>query len=48
MPFAAAWCGITERQAKDARLELVRLGALVHVGYSGPRLKLWLPWGVDA
>jgi hypothetical protein len=45
--FAARWCGITPRQAKDARQRLVRIGALVHVGYSR-RAKTWLPWGVDA
>jgi hypothetical protein len=44
--FAAAWCGVSARQAKDARIELVHMGALVHVGDCG-RLKLWLPWGVD-
>jgi hypothetical protein len=46
-PFAARWTGITMRQAKDARWDLVQIGALVHVGNSG-RAKLWLPWGVDA
>lgn len=40
--FAAAWCGVTERQAKEARRELVRIKALVHVGTAG-RAKLWLP-----
>ena len=44
--FAATWCDLTARQAKDARIELARLGALVHVGDCG-RLKLWLPWGVE-
>jgi hypothetical protein len=43
--FAATWCGISTRSAKDARRQLVRLGALVHVGDSR-RAKLWLPWGV--
>jgi hypothetical protein len=43
--FAARWCGITERQAKDARRQLVELTALVHVGYSD-RAKLWLPQGI--
>jgi hypothetical protein len=43
--FAARWCGITERQAKDARRELVELKVLVHVGDSG-RAKLWLPRGI--
>ena len=42
--FAAAWCGITERQAKDARRQLVKMGALVHVG-NVERAKLWLPSG---
>jgi hypothetical protein len=44
--FAARWCGITPRQAKDARKELVQLKALLHVGDSH-RAKLWLPWGVE-
>lgn len=47
MKFAAAWCGIPARLAKDARLQLVRMNALIHVEDCGP-LKLWLPWGVDA
>lgn len=46
-PFAARWSGITTRQAKDARCDLVRIGALIEVGRWG-RMKLWLPWGVDA
>jgi hypothetical protein len=43
--FAGWWCGISPRLAKDARLELAKLGALVHVG-DWKRAKLWLPWGV--
>jgi hypothetical protein len=45
--FAACWCGMSTRQAKDARRELVQMKALIHVGDSG-LAKLWLPWGVDA
>ncbi len=41
--FAAAWCGITTRQAKDARRECVRLKVMVYAGRAkrDPRLKLW-------
>jgi hypothetical protein len=46
-PFAARWTGITTRQAKEARRQLVQLGALVEVG-RWRLAKLWLPWGVDA
>jgi hypothetical protein len=45
--FASRWCGISTRQAKDARRQLVHLSALIHVGDS-QRAKLWLPWGVQA
>jgi excisionase family DNA binding protein len=41
--FAACWCGISTRQAKDARRELVQMRALLQVGESR-RAKLWLPW----
>jgi hypothetical protein len=44
--FAAAWCGVTARQAKDARLELVRLRMLEEKGKVG-QVKLWLPRGVS-
>jgi hypothetical protein len=44
--FAAAWCGMSERTAKDARQELVALGALVYVGEKSGWAKLWLPWGI--
>jgi hypothetical protein len=44
-PFAARWCGnITERQAKDARQQLVKMGALLFVRTDeASRAKLWLP-----
>jgi hypothetical protein len=44
--FAAAWCGVTERQARHAIYELRRLGYLVKVGEEGPanrRMYLYLP-----
>ena len=44
--FAAAWCGVTARQAKDARRELVKRKMLEHVGTS-KRAKLWLPRMAD-
>jgi hypothetical protein len=44
--FAAAWCGIPARLAKDARRELVQMKALIHVG-DWKRAKLWLPRGVS-
>jgi hypothetical protein len=46
-PFAEAWCGLPARLAKDARRELVKMGALIEAGRWG-RFKLWLPWGVDS
>jgi hypothetical protein len=45
--FAARWTGMSTRQAKDARRQLVHLKALIHMGDSH-RAKLWLPWGIDA
>jgi hypothetical protein len=43
--FAANWCGMSARSAKDARRQLVEIKALIHVGES-KRAKLWLPSGV--
>jgi hypothetical protein len=42
--FSACWSQVPVPQAKYARLELVRLKAMKHVGNSG-RAKLWLPGG---
>lgn len=44
--FAAAWCGVSVDQARDARKTLVDRGWLVHVGHHG-RMKLWLPAGLE-
>jgi hypothetical protein len=44
--FAAAWCAVTPRQARDARDYLERVGAIRHDGWHG-RMKLWLP-GISA
>jgi hypothetical protein len=44
--FAAAWCGISKREAHTAVTELARLGLLRHVGFAPPRARLWLPDGV--
>jgi hypothetical protein len=42
--FAAAWCGVTERQAGEAIQELLRLGIIRIVG-THKRVALFLPGG---
>jgi hypothetical protein len=44
--FAAAWCGLSRRQAHEAVTELTRLGLLRPAGRDVRGTRLWLPEGV--
>jgi hypothetical protein len=44
--FAAAWCGVTAWQAKEARFRLSRAGYMVAVGKHGLSIE-WLPRGAE-
>jgi hypothetical protein len=44
--FAAAWCGVSKRQAHEGTRELVRRGLLRLHGHDVNRTRLWLPEGV--
>jgi hypothetical protein len=47
--FAASWCGVSERQARDSITTLKRMGYMLAVGKYGRRsATLWLPRGVQA
>jgi hypothetical protein len=44
--FAAAWCGVSEWEARDGVAELCRLGLLAPAGRDPRGTRLWLPKGV--
>jgi Bifunctional DNA primase/polymerase, N-terminal len=44
--FAAAWCGVSEWDARDSLAELCRLGLLAPAGRDPRGTRLWLPRGV--
>jgi hypothetical protein len=41
--FAGPWCGVSERQARDAITALKRLGYLIDTGERYRQATLWLP-----